>query len=212
MINPSDFGPFAPVVGYAGAIMTAGSAVYLMWGGRMEKWRPPDEDLPGTGQAIVLLLCGVGMVIEWYFATPDAIGWLLGAVTLLAVTFVVCFLQYSSLLSIFIYIKKEATGPRSTRDVRILGGRELLPEAEEKRKNHGIDIQTLLEGAGYKPDRLWKREARQQVKQRVLLFFILTLVCGTSALTGASFVTQVLLTKQAAANVIHTKEAPALRS
>src|SRR5712692_2251918 len=70
LASTSDYGPFAPAVGYAGAIMAAGAALFLMWGGRMQKWRPPDEDLPGTAQALVLLLCGVGMVLQWYCAVP----------------------------------------------------------------------------------------------------------------------------------------------
>lgn len=95
--------------------------------------------------------------------------------------------------------------------MRILGGRELRPEAERKRKKLGIDVQTLLEGAAYKADLIWTREARRWVKQRVLLFFILTLVFGTSALTGASFAAQVLLTRKAAASFIRGDEAPGIR-
>jgi hypothetical protein len=211
MPSASDYGPFAPVVGYAGAIMAAGAALFLLWGGKMQKWRPPDEDLPGTAQAVVLLLCGVGMVLQWYFAVPDAIAWFLGSVAVLAVGSVVSFLRYSGLLGMYIYIKRVATDGTSTRDVRILGGRSLLPEAEKKRQKHGVDIQTLLEGAVYNPDRLWSRESRHWVKQRVLLLFILTLVLGTSALTGASFATQVLLTKTAAASVIRSTDAPGLK-
>lgn len=212
MLEPaSDYGPFAPVVGYAGAIMAAGAALFFMWGGKMQKWRPPDEDLPGTAQALVLLLCGVGMVLQWYFAVPDLIGWFLGIVAVLAVACVVCFLRYSGLLGNHIYTKKVATSHKSTRDVRILGGRNLLPEAEKKRKSLKVDIQTLLEGAAYNADLLWSREERQWVKQRVLIFFILTLLFGTSALTGASFATQVLLTKKAAASVIRATEAPGLK-
>jgi len=207
----SEYGPFAPVVGYAGAIMATGAALFLMWGGKMQKWRPPDEDLPGTAQAIVLLLCSVGMVLQWYFATPATISWFLGVVAILAVACVVCFLRYTGFLGTYVFIKRVATGRSSTHDVRILGGRQLLPEAEKKRKKHGVDILSLLEGAAYNPDLLWSREARQWVKQRVLLFFILTLLLGTSALTGASFATQVLLTKQAAASVIRTSDAPALK-
>lgn len=211
LTSVSDYGPFAPVVGYAGAIMAAGAALFLMWGGKMQKWRPPDEDLPGTAQAVVLLLCGVGMVLQWYFAVPNAIAWFLGAVAALAVGCVLSFLRYSGLLGIYIYIKRVAVGQKSTRDVRILGGRELLADAEQKRQKFGLDVQSLLEGAAYNPDRLWSREARQWVKQRVLLFFILTLVFGTSALTGASFATQVLLTKTAAASVIRSTDAPGLK-
>jgi len=207
----SDYGPFAPVVGYGGAIMAAGGALFLLWAGKMQKWRPPDEDLPGTAQALVLLLCGVGMVLQWYSAVPERIGWFLAATGILAISCVVSFLRYSGLLGTHIYIKKIVIGPRSTRDVRILGGRELLPEAAKKLKKLGVDVQTLLEGAAYNPDLLWSREARQWVKQRILTFFILTLVLGTAALTGASFATQVLLSKKAAASVIHEAAAPSLQ-
>jgi hypothetical protein len=198
----ADYGPFAPVVGYGGAIMAAGGALFLMWGGRMRKWRPPDEDLPGTAQTIALLLCGVGMVLLWYLATPGRVGWFLVAVVILAIACVASFLRYSGLLGTYVYIKKVATGPSATRDVRILGGRELWPEAEAKRREQGIDVQTLLEGAAYNPDLLWSRPARQWVKQRVLLFFILTLLLGTAALTGAAFATQVVLSDEAAATVV----------
>ena len=94
--------------------------------------------------------------------------------------------------------------------MRILGGRDLLPDAAKKCRQHGVDIQALLEGAA-SPDQLWSRESRHWVKQRVLLFFILTLVLGTSALTGASFATQVLLTETAAASVIRSSDAPGLK-
>jgi len=207
----SDYGPFAPVVGYAGAIMASGAALFTLWGGKMEKWRPPDEALRDTSPAVVLLLCGVGMVPQWYFADPDTIAWFIGGFVILAAVFVMCFLRYSGLLGTYIYTKQVVTNKNTTRDVRILGGSELLPEAEQKRRRLGVDIQTLLEGAAYKVDLLWSREAQQWVKQRVLLFFILTLLSGTSALTGASFATQVILTQKAAASIISTSEAPGLK-
>ncbi len=197
----SDYGPFAPVVGYAGAIVAAAASLFALWGGKMEKWRPPDEDLPGGAQALVLLLCGVGMVLLWYFAVPDLIAWMIVAVIFFAITSVFCFIKYSSLLGGHIYTKRIAVSSRETRDTRILGGRELLPEAEKNRKKFKVDIQKLFEGAAYNPDLLWSREARQWVKQRVLIFFILTLVLGTYALTEASFATQVLLSMRSQASV-----------
>jgi hypothetical protein len=208
----SEYGPFAPVVGYAGAIMSSAAALFFMFGGKMEKWRPPDEVLPGTAQKLVLLLCGVCMVLEWCFATPGSVDWFLGAVAVLAGACVACFLRYSGLLNVHVYIQKIATGPKSSRDVRILGGRELLPDAEAKRRKLRVDTQSLLEGATYNKDLLWSRESQRWVKQRVLLFFILTLVSGTSALTGASFATQVVLTKKAAANVIRTTQSACIES
>lgn len=208
----SEYGPFAPAVGYAGAIMAAGGALFFLWGGRMRKWRPPDESLPGGAQKVVILLCGVGMVLQWYFAAPENVGPFLVVTGILGIACVLCFFRYTGLLGMYVYSKKVATGPNSTKDKRVLGGRNLLPEAEAKRVAEGIDIQTLFEGAAYEPDRLWSRVERQWVKQRILLFFILSLVFGTSALTGASFATQVLLTRKAAASVIHTKDAPGLEA
>ena len=207
----SDYGPFAPVVGYAGAIVVTGGALFSMWGGSTEKWRPPDEDLPGFAQKLVLLLCGVGMVVQWYLAEPASIVWFIVSVVVTATACVVCFLKYSELLGTFVYTKKIATTTSSTRDVRILGGRDLLPDAEKKQKKLKVEIQALFEGAAYSPDLLWTRESRQWVKKRVLLYFILTLLLGTSALTGASFAVQVLLTKKAATSVIQAKDAPGLK-
>ena len=162
-------------------------------------------------KTLVLLFCGVGMVVQWFFAVPETINWFLLAVVVLAVATIVCFLCYSYLLGTHTFIKKVAHGNKSTRDVRILGGGKLLPEAEKKRQELGVNVQTLFEGAAYDPDSLWNRKERQWVKVRVLLFFILTLFLGTSALTGASFAAQVLLTKKAAASIIRTTEAPGLQ-
>jgi membrane protein implicated in regulation of membrane protease activity len=211
VLSPADYGPFAPAVGYAGAIMATGAAILLLWAGKMRKWRPPDEDLPGGAQALVLLLCGLGMVFLWYFATPTTIGWIFGIVALLALLTIVSFLSYTGLLNTYRYTKQVSTSPTTTEQVYILGGRQLLAEAEAKRQQYQITVQTLLEGAQYDPDHLWDRSARQWVKQRVLIYFIMTLAFGTWALTGASFATQVLLTQKAAASIIRTEDAPGLK-
>jgi hypothetical protein len=58
---------------------------------------------------------------------------------------------------------------------------------------------------------VWDRSDRQSVKTQVLLFFILALVFGTSALTTASFATQVMMTQKAAASVIKNSDAPGLK-
>jgi hypothetical protein len=206
----ADYGPFGPAVGYGGAIVAAGGAFFAMWGGRTKKWRPPDEDLPGTAQKLVVLLCGVFMVVEWYVATPAIALAMIWVVVVLAVSCVVCFLRYSGLIGTYVYIRKVAGKNQTIKEERILGGRRLLPNAEKTRTECNIDTQILFEGAAYRPDLLWDRADRQWVKTRVLLFFILTLVLGTSALTSASFATQVVLTKKAAASVLHSSDTPGL--
>jgi hypothetical protein len=210
LLEVPNYGPFAPVVGYAAAIMASGGALFVMWGGKMKKWRPPSEDLPGTAQTLVLLLCGVFMVVEFYFAEPANIRWLVGSTALVAVCCVFCFLRYTGLIGRYGYLKPVPSNKGKIEQERILGGRVLRPEAERKRIELGIDEQALLEGAIYKVGALWDKDALQWVKTRVLLFFILTLVLGTSALTIAGFTTQVVLTQKAAARVIDRNDAPGL--
>lgn len=206
----SDYGPFAPLVGYASAIFATGSAIFFLWAGRTKKLRPPDEALPGMALKYVLLLCGIGMVVQWFMAAPNAIlGMVIETAVLASIAFV-CFLIYSALLRSHIYTKETDNGNGSSVRVPILGGLKLLPKAEKQLKNRQIDIQTLFEGAMYKEDLLWSRGSRAIVQTLVLLFFVLMLVFGTSSLTGAGFITQVLLTKKAAASVIRSDNAPGL--
>jgi hypothetical protein len=194
----ANYGPFAHAIGYAGAIMASSSALFALWGGKMDKWRPPEEDLPGTAQKAALLLCGVGIVFQWYLAAPERIIPFFIAIAIEALICVFGLLKYSRMIGTFIYSVEIVTGPDSVRRARILGGTELLPEAEAIRMNNRIDIQALLRGAAYNPDLLWSRQSRAGIKQSVLALFVVILVSGTSALTGASLAVQVLITKKAA--------------
>lgn len=135
MLSASDYGPFGPVVGYGGAIIATGGAIFALWGGRMKKWRPPDEDLPGGAQAIVLLLCGVGMVLQWYLATPSVLKWFIASIPLLLMLCVVCFVRYSDLLGTYRYVKIVATSATSTREVPILGGVTCARRLRQNGKN-----------------------------------------------------------------------------
>lgn len=207
LANASDYGPFAPVVGYAGAIVATGAAIFTLWGGRAKTWRPPDKDLPGAEQKFVLLLCGVFMVVEWHFADPSYVSWMVAAIVFITIMAFVFYLLYSNLLGTYGY-HKPVPGPGGP--ILVLGGRILLPEAEEKRKENGINIQQLLEGAAFDVDKLWDRQNLQWVRTRAIVYFVLTLVLGTSALTMASFTTQVILTKKAATSVIYKSDAPGL--
>jgi hypothetical protein len=211
LANPPDYGPFAPAVGYAGAIMATGSAIFALWGGKAKTWRPPDKDLPGTAQKFVLLLCAVFMVVEWYFAEPDNAHWMIAGVIVAAILAFVFYLMYSSIVAVYGYKKPVLKDNNKVEETLILGGRVLRPEAEEKRKQFGIETQALLEGALYNVDLLWDRPNLQWVRTRALVYFVVMLVLGTSALTTAGFSVQVILTKRAASSVVHNYEAPGLK-
>jgi hypothetical protein len=212
LLDAKDYGPFAPVVGYAGAIMATGGAIFTLWAGKMKTWRPPNRDLPGTAQKFVLLLCGVFMVVEWYFAEPRRSGWMIGGIVVLAILAVVCYMAYDSIIGTYGYRKPVPGRNGAVDETLILGGKELRPEANEKRRSLGVSSQKLLEGAAFDVDLLWDRQSLQWVRTRALSYFILLLVLGTSALTMASFATQVILTQRAARSVIDRSEAPGLKS
>jgi hypothetical protein len=210
LADSPDYGPFAPAVGYAGAIMATGAAIFTLWGGKSKTWRPPDKDLPGTAQKFLLLHCAVFMVVEWYFAEPAYAHWMIAGVVAAAILAFIFYLMYSSLIGSYGYRKPVLKDNNKVEDTLVLGGRILRPEAEEKRKQHGIDTQALLEGSAYNVDLLWDRPNLQWVRTRALVYFVVMLVLGTSALTTASFSVQVILTKKAASSVIHKDQAPGL--
>ena len=139
--TPSEYGPFAPLVGYTSAIMATSGVLVTMWAGKMEKWRPPDENLPKATQSIVLLLCGVGMVLQWYFADPADLAPFLGVVAFTMLATPICYFRYSRLLGLYEYVKEVPTTSKSTRSVRILGGRSLLPAAQKLLREKAVDVQ-----------------------------------------------------------------------
>lgn len=208
---PPDYGPFAPAVGYAGAIVATGGATFALWGGKARTWRPPDKDLPGTAQKFVLLFCGVFMVVEWYFAHPAYVPWMVISVVVIAVLAFIFYLMYSSLIGAYGFRKPVPAKNHRYDEALILGGKKLRPQAEEKQKQLGIDTQALLEGAAYNVDLLWDRPNLQWVRSRALVYFVVMLVLGTSALTTASFSVQVILTQKAASSILHKDQAPGLK-
>lgn len=209
MFAVTDYGPFGPVVGYGAAIIAAVSALSLTWQGRLAKWKPPEEDLPNVAQKVVLMLCGVGMVVVWYFAEPKTVPILLFVGVALGLVCFGSFLIYSGMIGRYSFVKQVAVSPKKTPDVKILGGRDLLPSAVQTMKKNGItSVQDLFEGAAYDPDKLWSRESRQWVKTRIVALFVVVLFSGTLALTAIGFVTQVALTGKPVATIIRTSDAP----
>src|SRR5256885_121972 len=98
------------------------------------------------------------MVIIWMLATPNtSLRLLLVAAIATGVCFAV-FLSYSAMIGKYTFIKKIALSGTGTREVRLLGGRNLLPEAAAIMKKKKIgSLQELLEGAAYDVDKLWSR-------------------------------------------------------
>jgi hypothetical protein len=198
LFDKPNFGPFAPVVGFACAIMASAGALFVAWGGRMKSWNLPNKDLPGKERNLALLLCGVFMVVEFVLTEPQRLTWITLAAAGFAILTVVFFIQYGSIINVYGYKKPVPGRSGSINQTLILGGRNLKPEAAKMKKNKNISTQDLLEGAAFSVDLLWEREELEWVRKRAVIYFILLLVAGTSALTLAGFSTQIMVEKKAA--------------
>ncbi len=201
-----DFGPFGPVVGYGAAIIAASGALGLTWRGALKKWKPPEEDLPNVAQKLLLLCCGIGIVIIWYSARPNTVLYLFIFGIIASILCVIAFLGYAGMVGKYTFIKRVQTGSKKLKDVRILGGRKLLPQAKAIMQQEGLTSdQELFERMVFDPDKLWNRQSRQWVKTWLIALFMILGLTGTLALSAVGFATQVILTGKPAASVIRAQ-------
>src|SRR5438132_654190 len=95
MPSAPDYGVFAPLVAIVSAILSAGGAITLLWAGPLEKWRPPDADLPGMAKRIIFLACSVVMVLLAIEANPQRLDWMKTVAWVLLTVCVVLGIGYS---------------------------------------------------------------------------------------------------------------------
>ncbi len=208
MIDPTSYSPFGVVVGYGAAIIAAVTALSVTWQGRLEKWKPPEEDLPNAAQKIVLLLCGVGMVSIWYVAEPKTVPTLIVFSAIMGIVCLSSFLSYSWLIGKYSFSRPVKSRNGKGVICKILGGTTLLPSAARRlnRTKGSSSIQEILEASNWNPDKVWSRDSRQWVKFKVVVLFVLILFSGTLVLTTLGFITQVRLTGKPAAAIVRTTD------
>lgn len=207
-LNP---GPFAPLVGYVGAIIATVYLIGIIWRGRrLGLWQSPEEDLPRTAQNIVGVICGIGIVGLWLYATPNTLQKVFWLAIVFGVALLIAYVLYAFLIGVLTYDGEKANDDRrTTHPKKIIGGIWLKKEAKRAMKEHRVrTIQNLLRGAAYDPDELWDRTSRGIAKTILLLLFLTIMVSGTLGISSAGFAVQVRLTDKPAAAVILPEEAP----
>lgn len=209
-MNEFDPGPFAPLVGYVGAIIAAVFLIGSIWRGSLAAWQSPEENLPGTASKIVGVACGIGIVVLWVYATPSTLPSVVRLAVVFGVLLIIFFLVYSFFIGALTYQKKIAINNSHTNTEEIVGGLWLLKEAKESQKEHNVTTQTLLAGATYEPDKLWSRASRNTAKTLLVLLFLGIMISGTLGISSAGFAVQVRLTEKPAASVITTDQAPGI--
>jgi hypothetical protein len=184
-IAAADYGVFAPLVAITSTIMAAGGAIILLWAGPLEKWRPPDADLPGLAKRIIFLACSVIMVLLTLEATPDNFAWMKGITWCLLLTCVILGIVYSA-SRYGLYHSKLSSDGKSRKP--ILGGLWLKKAAKASMKqNHVTEIDDLLDGAPG-PQALWSGLSRFVARVLVLGTFVVFVVTATASLMQAGLI------------------------
>lgn len=209
-MNEFDPGPFAPVVGYVGAILAAVFLIGTIWRGKISVWRSPDEDLPDTIQKIVGVLCGVGMVVLWLYITVENLDDVVRFAISTGVILIIAFILYALLLGVLTYEVQVAANESSVNLEKIVGGFWLKEDAKKIKKSEGVTNRELLKGAAYDPDKLWDPLSRGVAKSALLFALLSIMVSGTLSISAAGFIVQVKLTGKAPSAVIKIEDAPGI--
>lgn len=194
MLSVSEYGVFGPLVAQISTIMAAGGAIILLWAGPLEKWRPPEADLPGMAKRIIFLACSVVMVLLALEATPQKLAsmkntawWLLGGCVAVGI-------GYSG-LRYGLYHSK--LNPNGMGRKPILGGLWMKAAAKTAMtKNNVTQIDDLLDGS-VGPQAIWSGPSLFLARILVLSMFIAFVVSATTSLMEAGLITYVKKTGKA---------------
>jgi hypothetical protein len=194
MLAASEYGVFAPLVAVVSTIMAAGGAIILLWAGPLEKWRPPDADLPGMAKRVIFLACSVVMVMLALEATPSNLDsmkttawWLLGGCVAVGVA-------YSGLRFGLYHSKMNLNGKGRK---PILGGLWMKDAAKASMaQNNVTEIDDLLDGSPG-PQAIWSGPSRFFARVLILSMFIFFVVFATASLMEAGLITYVKTTGKA---------------
>jgi hypothetical protein len=181
----SDYGAFANVVGIAGSLAAAASAITLAFKKRA-RWQPPEETVPAAVARISSLIAMVFVGLIYVFAKS------IGALAL-AVIAVVCLAV--SVYALIQAIKTNGTYsfyyPQDTEANRKLGGDALTAEASNIMKTKKLTEQQLFTDAQGGKDLVWTKASQARVQLRSALSFIGLIAFGTCALAATAMLVAV---------------------
>ncbi len=186
-----DYGPFAGMIGHAGALLAATAALLLGWR-RGAKWEPSDEDLPRAAKQAGGLLSAVAVAFLWA-ASRESVGLLpliplKNTLIVLAASFVLTLVLYGVMTSVLVYAGK-------TPGQRVVCGMWLrrAVRKEERRKRSPAKRQTLkqlLEQSKWNLDALFSPLALGVSRQMLLICYLGVTLCGTTSLCAASLLVE----------------------
>jgi hypothetical protein len=188
MILATEYGPFTSLVGTAGTIVAAAGAL-IMGFRRGAKWEPEELDVERGARRVASLLTAVGLVILWsQFQSLDHLSTLTRIAILLGVLTLVFLVVYGFIIQVFTFQKEVAIAKDHIKNVKVIGGWALTPNAKKQIANRGLTLQDYFKGTAYNPDAVWTRVSRGIVKQLFVLCYIGLTVAGAVTLTALALI------------------------
>jgi hypothetical protein len=213
--NGEQYAFLGPIVGIAGLLLGAGTAILFGWTQAFDKWKPPADVLPQPLSRMVTMLCALGVFMAWILAEPNHQADYVRIALWLCGISVVLFLAYVGLWAYCGRFRKPQVNSRNQPETDpsklelIWGGFWVTPHVE-KRIREGDTIEACLRGNGYDRNAIWPGLSLA-ASAVVTAFALLGLMaCGTTALSVASSAVQVALTNKAAREVFSTSAVPGL--
>jgi hypothetical protein len=194
MLAASEYGVFGPLFAIISTIMAAGGAIILLWAGPLEKWRPPDADLPGMAKRIIFLACSVVMVMLALESDPSNLASMKITAWCLLGGCIAVGIAYSGLRYGLYHSKLNSNG-RGRK--LILGGLWMKTAAKASMaQNNVTEIEDLLDGSPG-PQTIWSGPSRFFARVLILSMFIVFVVSATASLMEAGLITYVKTTGKA---------------
>jgi hypothetical protein len=209
--NLEQYGFLGPMVGIAGLLIGAGTAILFGWTRTFDAWKPPSDVLPEPLSRMVTMLCAIAIFIAWILAEPANEDAYIRWVIWLAGGGVVAFLIYVGLRAYCGRFRKPLVNANNqpAGEEMLWGGFWVKPVARQAVRD-GTTIETFLAGNQYRTETVWPPFSMTLSAVVTAVVLLATLVCGTAAISTAATAAQVALTKRPARNVFSPSEMPGL--
>ncbi len=203
------YGVFAAMYAVAGMIVAAVAGVAFLWRGPLKGWEIPEED--SIANRLVTLPSAALIVAGFFYARPET-GWQVVAVGgLLAAITAICGIAYSGTRLRYRRYKPVVEGDKKTKNVPVLAGDELTPWAAGAMKKNNLTEQQCFAGTPHNPyeaEQMWPLPSRVRVYKKLAMLFIVTLFCGTGALSWLAYAVEVKVTGKPASEILNKSQLP----
>lgn len=209
--NAHQYGFLGPIVGIAGLMIAASTAILFGWTRTLDAWKPPPSVLPDPLSKIITMLCSVAICLAFILAEPahriSYIKWTLW----LAGACVIGFLCYVALKATCGRFRRPLVDSdnKPAGEETIWGGVWLVPRAR-KAILEGSTVEEFLAGNQYDKSKVWPASSLLAAAVLTALVLLIALVCGTAAITTAAATAQVELTGKPARQIFDAKDVPGL--